>query len=128
MTAVDEKFLVFAAMRNEGAFIVEWVTWYRMLGFQVLIGTNDCTDHSVALLDCLAQAGWLSHFSHTPGSHPPKQFAHRQMRRQPQVATTDWLLICDVDELLVIHTGDGSIRGYLDHIGRDFLGVVFHWQ
>ena len=128
MMSADEKFLVFAAMRNEGAFIVEWVSWYRMLGFQVLIGTNDCTDRSVDLLGRLADAGWLSHFSHAPGTHPAKQSAHRHMRRQPQVAATDWLLICDVDEFLVIHTGDGSIRGYLDHMGRDFLGVVFHWQ
>ena len=128
MTLPEEKFLVFAAMRNEGAFIVEWVSWYRMLGFDVLVATNDCTDHSVDLLGRLADAGWLTHFSHTPGPTPAKQSAHRQMRRQPQVAATDWLLICDVDEFLVIHTGDGSIRGYLDHLGRDFLGVIFHWQ
>jgi hypothetical protein len=123
-----EKFLVFAAMRNEGAFIVEWVTWYRMLGFQVLIGTNDCTDHSVALLDSLAAAGWVTHFSHNPGTHPPKMSAHREMRKQSQVAATDWMLICDVDEFLVVHAGDGSIRALLDTIGRDFLGVALHWQ
>lgn len=128
MTLAHEKFLVFAAMRNEGAFIVEWVTWYRMLGFEVLIGTNDCTDHSVALLDCLARAGWLAHFSHDPGASPAKQSAHRTMRRQPQVAATDWLLICDVDEFLVIHAGDGTVSALLDTIGRDFLGVALHWQ
>jgi hypothetical protein len=128
MTIADEKFLVFAAMRNEGAFIVEWVSWYRMLGFSVLIGTNDCTDHSVDLLNLLANAGWLTHFSHNPGPNPPKQSAHRAMRKQPAVAATDWLLICDVDEFLVIHAGDGSVKGLLDHLGREFLGVVFHWQ
>lgn len=124
----DEKFLVFAAMRNEGAFIVEWVSWYRILGFQVLIGTNDCTDHSVELLGHLADAGWVTHFNHNPGVSPPKQSAHRQMRKQHLVAATDWLLICDVDEFLVVYAGDGTIRGFLDQIGRDFLGVVFHWQ
>ena len=46
----SEKFVVFAGMRNEGAFIVEWVSWYRMLGFEVLVGINDCTDHSPELL------------------------------------------------------------------------------
>ena len=128
MTAVDEKFLVFAAMRNEGAFIVEWVTWYRMLGFQVMVATNDCTDHSVALLERLADAGWLTHFSHSPGNMSPKGSAHRDMRKRPEVAATDWLMICDVDEFLVIHRGDGSIGSLFDVIGRDFLGVVFHWQ
>ena len=128
MTSTDEKFLVFAAMRNEGAFIVEWVTWYRMLGFQVLVATNDCTDHSVELLNCLADAGWLAHFSHKPGASPAKQSAHRHMRRQPQIAATDWLLICDVDEFLVVHAGDGTVTALLDTIGRDFLGVALHWQ
>ena len=128
MTADDEKFLVFAAMRNEGAFIVEWVSWYRMLGFDVLIGTNDCNDHSGELLNALANAGWLSHFSHNPGANPPKQSAHRTMRKQPQVAATDWLLICDVDEFLVVHVGDGTVSALLDTIGRDFLGVALHWQ
>jgi Glycosyl transferase family 2 len=128
MTSDTEKFLVFAAMRNEGAFIVEWVSWYRMLGFKVLIGTNDCTDHSVDLLDALARAGWLSHFSHDPGASPAKQSAHRHMRQQPQIAATDWLLICDVDEFLVVHAGDGTVNALLDTIGRDFLGVALHWQ
>jgi hypothetical protein len=44
------------------------------------------------------------------------------------VAACDWLLICDVDEFLVLHEGDGSIASYLDGIGRAHLGVAFHWQ
>ena len=53
---------VVCSMRNEGPFIVEWVAWYRMLGFtDVLIITNDCTDHSPQLLAALAAAGWVTH-------------------------------------------------------------------
>ena len=45
---------VVASMRNEGPFIVEWVTWYRMLGFSdVVVVTNNCTDRSPELLDAL---------------------------------------------------------------------------
>ena len=62
----SEQITVFGAMRNEGPFIVEWVCWYQMLGFEVLIATNDCTDHSVALLDRLAEEGWLTHITHAP--------------------------------------------------------------
>jgi len=127
--ARPETFLVFAAMKNEGAFIVEWVSWYRAMGFSVLVGINDCTDHSPALLDLLAQAGWLQVFSHAPPKDvPPKASAHRAMRAHPAMTTADWLLICDVDEFLVLHQGDGSIAGYLDAMGRDFLGMAFHWQ
>ncbi len=129
MSDRSERFLVFAGMRDEGAFLVEWISWYRMLGFEILIGVNDCTDRSPALLDAFAQAGWLRWFEHRPPEGtPPKQSAHRQAQRHPATAETDWLLICDVDEFLVLHRGDGTIASYLDDLGRDFLGVAFHWQ
>ncbi len=124
----QERFLVFAAMRNEGAFIVEWVCWYRMLGFRVLIAWNDCTDHSPALLAALAAAGWIETFEHCPGTDAPKYSAHRALRAHPRTAATDWLLICDVDEFLVLDRGDGTIVSYLDGIGRDHPGVSFHWR
>lgn len=129
MTTRPEKFLVFAGMKNEGAFIVEWVSWYRMLGFDVLVGINDCTDRSPELLERLQAAGWLSVFEHRPRpSQPPKISAHKAMRDHAAVAETDWLLICDVDEFLVLHEGDGTIGSYLDAVGRDFMGVAFHWM
>lgn len=129
MSDRPEKYLVFAGMRNEGAFIVEWVSWYRMLGFDVLIGINDCTDRSPALLQVLADAGWLRFFVHTPTERvAPKASAHRKMRAHPAVAETDWLLICDVDEFLILNRGDGTVAGYLDAMGRDFLGMAFHWK
>ena len=128
MSRAPEEFVVFAAMRNEGPFIVEWVSWYRMLGFRVLVGYNDCTDHSPALLDALQSAGWLTAVEHAPGEMPPKMSAYRTARRHPVVRGADWLLICDVDEFLVPHVGDGTISGYLDHIGRNHQGVCFHWR
>lgn len=124
----DERFLVFAAMRNEGPFIVEWVAWYRMLGFEVLIATNDCTDHSPELLDCLAGHGWLTHVTHAPpAGMPPKKSAHEVARKHPLVAETDWLLICDVDEFLVLHTED-TIGAFIAATDRDFIGMGFSWK
>ena len=85
-------------MRNEGPFIVEWVSWYRMLGFQVLVVTNDCTDRSVELLETLADAGWLTHQGHTPkGRQRPKRSAYNTMRNHPLIEKAEWVLVCDVD-------------------------------
>ena len=89
----DADHLVFAATRNEGPFIVEWVCWYRMLGFDVMIATNDCTDASPALLEALQSQGWLTHFTHQPGVHQPKTSAHRAAHDHPRTAQADWLLI-----------------------------------
>ncbi|MDF0602985.1 glycosyltransferase family 2 protein [Psychromarinibacter sp. C21-152] len=125
-----EGYLVAAAMRNEGAFLVEWVTWYRMLGFDLLVVTNDCTDHSPALLNLLHDAGWLTHTTHSPDpGTPPKRSAHRTIRAHPATARTEWLMICDVDEFLVLHDGDGTIAGFVgDTAPGRFRGIAFHWK
>ncbi|MDJ0631445.1 MAG: glycosyltransferase family 2 protein [Rhodobacter sp.] len=117
-------------MRNEGPFIVEWVSWYRMLGFDhILVATNDCTDHSPQLLGTFRDAGWLDHLPHTPRDGiPPKMSAHRGMRRHPLVAQTEWLFICDVDEFLVLHQGDGTIGSFMDLPRQRFLGMAFQWK
>ncbi len=124
----DPRCLVVTAMRNEGAFIVEWVAWYRMLGFDILVATNNCTDRSPALLDALADAGWLTHVRHHPPKGvPPQKAAYRVLRRQPQVAESDWVLTCDVDEFLVIHVSD-TIQEYLGPPPWDSLGIAFSWR
>jgi len=129
MSSNARKFVVYAAMRNEGAFIVEWVTWYKMLGFEVLVGSNDCTDHSPQLLDKLAEHGWLTHAPHKPQKdQPPKTSAHRSARKHPMIADADWLLICDVDEFLVLHLGDGSIQDFIGDDTPDFMGLAFSWR
>ncbi|SHI56658.1 glycosyltransferase family 2 protein [Wenxinia saemankumensis] len=124
-----ESFLVFGGMRDEGAWLVEWVSWQRMLGFDILIAVNDCTDHSPQLLQAFAEAGWLTWFAHRPRpGQPPKASAHAAMMGRPERQAADWMLICDVDEFLVLHRGDGTVRSFLDDLGRDHLGVAFHWR
>jgi len=124
------RFAVIAPMRNEGAFIVEWVCWYRMLGFtDIVIPTNDCTDHSPALLDVLAARGWVTHLPHAPApGKPPAASALATARRCPQVAQADWTMICDVDEFLVIHRDNGRISDLLPDPDPDFLGMAINWR
>ncbi len=120
--------MVFAGMRNEGPFIVEWVSWYRMLGFEVLIATNDCTDHSPQLLDRLAAEGWLTHAPHVPrGTEPPKRSAYRTGRHHRLTRKMDWVLVCDVDEFLVLHQAE-TIQDFIGDGERNFLGMAFQWK
>jgi hypothetical protein len=119
-------------MRNEGPFIVEWVTWYRMLGFtDVVVVTNNCTDHSPDLLDALQTAGWLVHLRHDvePGQRITRAklkvaAGHRAVRR------AQWVMVCDVDEFLVIHRGAGLIGDLIDFSSAEppFLGMSINWR
>ena len=118
-------------MRNEGAFLLEWVIWYRMLGFSgIVVVTNDCTDRSPDLLDHLAQAGWVAHLrsglkAGQPGITRAKLAAAGELRTLRRAGS---VLVCDVDEFLVIHCGAGRIADLLAAPGREYLGMSINWR
>lgn len=125
------RITVVASMRNEGPFIVEWVAWYRMLGFtDVVVVTNNCTDHSPALLDALQAAGWVHHIRHDV---PPGRLITRAKlkaaKQHRAVFRAEWVMVCDVDEFLVIHRGDGRIGDLIDLSGNPpYLGMSINWR
>ena len=118
-------------MRNEGAFLLEWVVWYRMLGFsRIVVVTNDCTDRSPDLLDTLARAGWVEHLrcdlkAGQPGITRTKLVTAGELKTLRRAGT---VLVCDVDEFLVIHRGAGRIADLLAAPGRDYLGMSINWR
>ncbi len=123
------RFTVVASVRNEGPFLVEWITWYRRIGFgDVVVVSNDCSDHSPQLLDAMAEAGWITHLRHeVPGG---QQITARKLaaaKALPQVEGADWVLVCDVDEFLVVHAGTGMVTDLIP-AKADFLGMAINWR
>ncbi|MEL7000367.1 MAG: glycosyltransferase family 2 protein, partial [Pseudomonadota bacterium] len=46
-------------MRNEAPYVLEWVAYHRIIGFDhIVVCTNDCDDNTPALLDAIAELGW----------------------------------------------------------------------
>ena len=126
------RITVLASMRNEGPFIVEWVAWYRMLGFtDVVIVTNNCTDRSPALLDALQAAGWVQHIRcDIPPGKPITRTKLKAALAEKSVRRANWLMVCDVDEFLVIHRGKGLIGDLIDLSANPppFLGMSINWK
>ncbi len=99
-----------------------------MLGFEIIVATNDCTDHSPALLKAFEAAGWLTHAPHKPREgQPPQKSALRKITKHPALDGVDWALFCDADELLVLHQHD-TIAEFMGDGPHDFLAVVFNWR
>ncbi len=121
---------VVCSVKDEGPFLVEWVTWYRMLGFKrITVITNDCTDHSPALLDAFARAGWLTHLRcDVPPGQPITATKLALARRTPHVYRADWLFVCDVDEFLIVHVGDNRVQDLIGYPEQPFLGMAINWQ
>lgn len=103
---------LFAAMRNEGPFILEWLAYHRVIGFDlILIATNDCTDGSDTLLDALAAAGAVIHLPNPvpPGGNPQAAGIARALDWLASHDAPDWLAHLDSDEFLNIRASDGLV-------------------
>ncbi|MCA0042406.1 glycosyltransferase family 2 protein [Celeribacter litoreus] len=123
--------LVVTTMRNEGPFILEWVTWYLMLGFDhIVIFYNDCTDHSPGLLRRLSDAGLVTAVEYKPKPKKPvKQTALPLIMAHPRVQAAEWVLNIDVDEFLVIHVGDGRLDDLFSAFKVNRLhGIGIYWK
>ena len=54
--------LLILTVKNEAAFLLEWLAHHRACGFgDVLAFSNDCDDGSDLMLDRLQAMGWLTH-------------------------------------------------------------------
>ncbi|WP_299699350.1 glycosyltransferase family 2 protein [uncultured Tateyamaria sp.] len=104
--------LALLTVRNEAAFILEWLAHHRAVGFDdFLVFSNDCDDGTDTMLDRLAALGWLTHVRNEgPYDKGGIQFtALKAAAKMDQIKTADWILPLDVDEFVNIHTGDGTL-------------------
>ena len=102
-------------VRNEGAFLIDWLAHHKGLGFTDVVAlSNDCDDGTDAMLDRLAEMGELHHVPN-PGPHEGGiQFtALKRADGHAAVKEADWLLALDIDEYVNIHTGDHTLPALL---------------
>jgi hypothetical protein len=103
-------------LRNEGAFLIEWLAHHKGVGFtDFLVLSNDCDDGTDAMLDRLADLGEIVHLPN-PGPHEGGvQFAAmKRADTHPLVRGADWLMTLDIDEFVNIHAGDHTLGALLE--------------
>jgi hypothetical protein len=99
-------------VRNEGAFLLEWLAHHRAVGFDhFVIFSNDCQDGTDTMLDRLAELGGVTHIRNDgPYDNGGIQFtALKIAAKHEAVRAADWLLPLDVDEFVNIHCGDHTL-------------------
>ena len=105
------RFLAILTVRNEAAFLLDWLAWHRHVGFtDFLVFSNDCEDGTDRMLDRLQAMGWLTHVPN-PGPHPEgaQWAALKQAGQHPLRQAADWVMVFDIDEYVTIHAGDGTL-------------------
>lgn len=109
------NFLAILTVRNEGAFLLEWLAHHRAVGFtDFLIFSNDCTDGTNTMLDRLQELGLLTHIAND-GPHPegPQWAALKKAEKHPMRKSADWVMFFDIDEFVNIHVGDRTLPALL---------------
>ena len=112
MTATDPKIrnLIISTMKNEGPFILEWVAYHRVIGFDsFLIYTNDCADGTDRLLERLDALGVVHHRHNEVLRRGPHKSALKHARADAVYDAAGRVLVSDVDEFLNIGVGAGHL-------------------
>ncbi len=123
------RFLAVLTVRNEAAFLLEWLAHHRAVGFtHFLVFSNDCQDGTDAMLDRLHEMDQLTHVAN-PGPHEGGvQFnALKIADRHPLVATADWIMAFDIDEFVNIHVGDHTLSALLAAL-PEATAVTLTWR
>lgn len=101
------RVLAILCVKDEASFLLEWLAHHRATGFSdFLVYSNDCSDGTDAMLDRLAQLGWLTHIRNPAHERGPQWAALKAAEKHPLYAAADWAMVLDVDEFVNIHTGD----------------------
>ncbi|MCE5972291.1 glycosyltransferase family 2 protein [Sinirhodobacter sp. WL0062] len=110
----QETFLAVTCMKDEGAFIPEWIAFHQAAGFDhFLIFTNDCSDGTDRMVQRLEELGIATHRDNTRGPNQRASYqirAFRKVLNEPVYRSHDWAMILDADEYLNVHCGAKTVQ------------------
>lgn len=126
--------LVVACMKDEGPFILEWISYYKSIGVtDFIILSNDCSDGTDDILDCLDEMGIIKHLPNPcmigENGNTIQNSALKYAALQKEFRRADWVLIVDADEFLNLNIGKRDFSSLFENLGKfdaiSFNQVVF---
>ena len=110
--------IVVATMKDEGPYILEWLAYHHIIGFDhFIVFSNDCWDTTAEILRTVSdELGIVSYFENS-GQHgleksenkDPQRRAYERAICNPRAQSADYVLVLDADEFLNIHVGLGTL-------------------
>lgn len=121
--------VLFSAMKNEGPFILEWVAYHSVIGFdRIIICSNDSNDGTTELLDALDAAGYIEHYpQQLDGIIPAQYAAANYIMNNELLQHNDWVIWLDADEFLNVRCKEGYVDDLISII-NDKYGILIPWR
>lgn len=120
---------LFSCAKNEGPFILEWVAYHLLIGFDpILIYSNDSTDGTTELLDVLDKNGVISHvLQDLKPSDIPQHEAAEKAYLHPSLIYADWLMWLDSDEFLYCSGPNNQVTDLINRCHGKAEGIAVNW-
>ncbi len=121
--------VLFSAMTNEAPFLLEWIAYHKLIGFdEIVICSSPSTDGTEELLASLATHGEITHLrAIVPAGEQPRFAATTAFAQSKGFVEGDWYLWLDADEFLNVHVGDRTLDALLGHLdGKQF--ALINWR
>ncbi|MDO5369573.1 glycosyltransferase family 2 protein [Paracoccus sp. (in: a-proteobacteria)] len=124
-----QHFTLFTAVKNEAPFLLEWIAYHKVIGFdRIAIVSNPSSDMTNELLDALAGAGEIIHTVTTvPEGVAPQAVAAKIANEGGFIRKGDWAIWLDADEFLNIHVGDGFVTDMVRFLGPR-QAIIIPWR
>lgn len=129
----SRKVTIAAVMRQEARFIIEWVAWHRLLGFDLMIADNGGSDGQSDLLSRLHALGHLTRLDFRAVTHKPQLPAYNALLRIAAAREVDYIGFLDADEFFEPITTElwrgAGRRLIVEQFGRTSASALaFNWQ
>ncbi len=122
-------YTILTCMKNEGAFLVEWVAYHLSIGFDhIVVFTNDCDDQTVEICKIFEEQKFLTHVENVfTTDQNPQQNALDVGMSLEVIRSSDWVIHIDVDEFIVVDLGDGQISD-LTQFASEADAIALLWK
>ena len=124
------KLTAVLCVRNEAAFLLDWLAWHRSVGVtDFVVVSNDCDDGTDTMLDRLADMGEVTHIRNAPpyGKGGIQFSGLKLAQKTPAVQNADRLLVLDIDEFVNVHVGDRTIPALIGAL-PDATAITLTWR
>src|SRR5512140_3821709 len=118
-----ERLAICAIFKNEAPYLLEWIDYHRMVGFDhFVLYDNDSTDDGAARIQASPFARYVEIIPWPP--RPGQLVAYRDVIKN-HARRFDWVAFIDIDEFIVpLETA--SVRELLIRYGG-FSAVLINW-